>query len=205
MVMWSCSHNNNNNDDENIPCSSLNWWRLSSPQCSAGDEMATRLDVVAGRAGTEEASATSNCHTLVPWGETVTLENVRKFLAYFVSRQIWFFRNAILKFFARAFVFAFDDKNLLKPEVTSLIFAFVHRFLMSKNIRIGIFSLHSLLWHIIALYLALHTEVTFASHPTAYSISAMRPAISCVWFRSALAYRRHSVNIFSMNNWMLAE
>ena len=83
---------------------------------------------------------------------------------------------------------------------------------MSNSVRIGIFSFYPLLWHKIShtdryLYLNLETEITFASHPTGYTGSSMRPRVLFVLFQSPeyLVSRRHLVNKFQMNKRMLAE
>lgn len=129
------------------PCCSLNWWAFCYPKYPARAEMVTWLDVLGGKLEQKRLKPLLAVYTLIPWRKTVTLENVPKSLARFV-RQMGFFRTSILKFLARLFCFWWWECPL-KSEVRFLVFASFYAFLMSNGMRIGIFSLCSLLWHII--------------------------------------------------------
>lgn len=129
------------------PCCSLNWWAFCYPKYPARAEMVTWLDVLGGKLEQKRLKPLLAVYTLIPWRKTVTLENVPKSLARFV-RQMGFFRTSILKFLARLFCFWWWESPL-KSEVRFLVFASFYAFLMSNGMRIGIFSLCSLLWHII--------------------------------------------------------
>ena len=108
------------------PCCSLNWWAFCYPKCPARGETVTRLDALGGKLEQKRLKPLVAVYTLIPWRKMVTLENVPKFLAYFV-RQMGFFRTSILNFFTRLFCFWWWE-CLLKSEVTFFVFASFYDF-----------------------------------------------------------------------------
>lgn len=185
--------------DENVPLLFTTSARFLLPDMLLWRSNGYQVGCCGRRAGRGEVRTTASCKH-IPQRKMATLENVRKFLAHFV-RQIQLYRNDILRvFFCKAFVlFLMTRMSFQFGSHISLIFAFFCNFLTRNNIKIGLFSFCSPFWTVIALYLALKTEIIFASHLTAHNVSSMRPGVLFAWFWSpeeCLAPRRHAVNIF---------
>lgn len=175
------------------PCCSLNWWAFCYPKYPARAEMVTWLDVLGGKLEQKRLKPLLAVYTLIPWRKMVTLENVPKSLARFV-RQMGFFRT---KIFGKAVLFLMMRMSFKIRSYILSICLFLCLLNEQQHENWNLLTLFPALAHNTLyryLCLDLETEITFASHPTGYTVSSVRPGILLVLFQSPegyLAHRRH--------------
>lgn len=162
-------------------CCWLHWWAFCYPKCPAGAAVVTWLDALGRKLKLKRLQPLLAADALIPRRKTVTWENAHQSLTHFVMQK-WFFRTNILNFLRGFFGFMMRMSLQIRNYILSIsLFLWLLHEQQCKNWNLLILSpalaQNTAHRH---LYLNLETEITFASHPTGYAGSSMRPGVCFV-------------------------